>query len=353
MALPFQSSQPKKRSQIAAIDMGARTTKAVYVQRKGQGFELLDYTVQQAPVYEKNFSTELFSEHLKTVSQALGLKTKQVVLMPGVADSLLRHAEVPMVPIADMRLMLKYNSKNYLQQDLPDYVFDCYVLPPRPGSASTELVKNQKCRVLVSAARKQFLDNLQEATKNAGLVTDQITPSLIGTANAFEMAQPEAFAKEVVALVDIGFKNSTITILLHGELSLSRVVGLGGDKLTSGLAEAMSINYAEAEIVKVGMAEEAQSMMMGLLMPLGRELRASIDFFEKQEDRTVSQVFVSGGSACSQFIIETLQSELMVPCKSWSPLSFLDLALPPQQMGTVEQLAPQLAAATGGAIAAL
>jgi type IV pilus assembly protein PilM len=102
----------------------------------------------------------------------------------------------------------------------------------------------------------------------------------------------------------------------------------------------------------VGLPEEVQMIMQSLLMPLGRELRASIDFFEHQQDKTVSQVFISGGSARSPFIIETLQSELMVPCKSWNPVGFLNLALSPQQMGEIEQVAPQLAVATGAALAA-
>lgn len=352
MALPFQSSLGKKRSQAVAVDIGSHSTKAVYIQRRGDGFDLLGYTVQEAPPRDRPLSSETLSTHLKNVAQALSLKTKQISLLAGVDDSLLRHAELPMVPIADLRLMLKYSSKNYLQQDLPDYVFDCYVLPPRTGAANTEPARNQKCRALVGGAKKQFLDTLQQAAKTAGLVADHVTPNLIGIANAFEMAQPEIFTKEIVALVDIGFKHSTISILLHGELSMNRVVGLGGDKLTQGLSETMNIGYADAEKVKLAMPEEAQPLMLHLLTPLGRELRASIDFFEKQEDKTVSQVFVSGGSARSPFMVSALQTELMVACKSWNPTSFLTLALPPQQMGELEQAAPLLAVATGGAIAA-
>lgn len=351
MALKVPSPQAKKRSQVVAIDMGRRTTKAVCVQRKAQGFDLLRYSVQEAPVSEKELTREQLAEHLKSVYQALGAKTKQVVVLVGVDDSLLRHAETPMLPVADLRLMLKYNSKNYLQQDLPDYVFDCYVLPPRQGVQAAETSKNQKCRVLVGGAKKQFLSNLQSAVEAAGLVADQISPGLIGTANAFERAQPEAFEKEVVALVDIGFKHSTISILLHGELVLNRVVAIGGDKLTSTLAEVLGTNYAEAEAAKLAMAPETETAMTAALAPLGRELRASIDFCEKQEDRTVTQVFISGGTARSTFVMETLQSELMVPCKSWNPISFLNLSLPPQQMGEVEQVAPLLAVATGGALA--
>ncbi|MBI2948498.1 MAG: pilus assembly protein PilM [Verrucomicrobia bacterium] len=353
MALPFQTSLTKKRSLAVAIDLGSHSTKGVCIQRRGSGFELLGYAVQESPPNDQQLSADNLAAHLKSVAQSLGAKTKQITLLIGVDHSLLRHAEVPMVPVADLRLMLKYSSKNYLQQDLPDYVFDCHVLPPRAGSNAAEPQRTQKCSVLVGGAKKQFLDLLQEAARGAGLITDQVTPGLIGTANAFEMALPEAFTKEIVALVDIGFNHSTISILMNGELRLNRVVAIGGHKLTGSLAEAMGTNYAEAEKAKLAMSDEIQAFMLGLLTPLGRELRASIDFFEKQEDKTVTQVFVSGGSARSPFIVEALQSELMVPCRNWNPVSFLNLALPPQQMGEVEQTSALLAVATGGAMAAL
>src|SRR5207244_11707815 len=68
--------------------------------------------------------------------------------------------------------------------------------------------------------------------------------------------------------------------------------------------------------------DEVQSTMVTLLVPLGRELRASIDFFEHQQDTPVTQVFVSGGSARSDYIVQILQTELVVPCASWNPTSF-------------------------------
>ena len=65
----------------------------------------------------------------------------------------------------------------------------------------------------------------------------------------------------------------------------------------------------------------------------------------------MTQVFISAARP-ARTIIEALQSELMIPCKSWNPISFLRLSLSPQQLGEVEQVAPLLAAATGGAMAA-
>ena len=357
MGLPFFSGQSKRRDQIIAIDLGGRTTKAVYLQRQGDGFSLGDYAVMDTPVYEKAMSAEVLVEHLKTVSRALNSgKAKQVTLALGVAETLFRQVELPLMATGDMRLMLKYNSKTYLQQDLPDHVFDCYYSPPNRQSKPAEAPKSgsgpAKHKVMVGGAKRKTIDDLQAAIRAAGLIADQIVPSMIGPANAFEMTEPEVFAKEVVALVDIGFKNSTITILDSGEIILNRVVAIGGDRFTSGLAESMNISYIEAESIKVGMPTEVQQSLEPLIHPLGRELRASIDFFENQQDKTVSHVFVSGGSARSDFIILALQNELMVTCKSWNPTGFLQMGLDPQKMGQIEQVAPQLTVAIGAAAAA-
>jgi type IV pilus assembly protein PilM len=355
MALPFLNGTSKKRDQMVSIDLGGRTTKAVHLQRKGDQFALSRFALLDAPIYEKNLSADLLGEHLKTVCQALDAKTKLVTLAIGVQDSVVRYADLPLMPVGDMRQVLKNNTKNYLQQDLPGYLFDCSIIIPRAASKPAEKGKMgvvQKHRVLVVGARKQLVDDMQLAVRNTGMTPDHIVPGLIGPVNAFESAMPEIFNKEVVALVDIGFKNTSICLLQEGELILSRVVGIGGDKLTSGLAESLGISYAEAEGIKVGMPSEVQSQLESLVLPLGRELRASIDFFEHQQDKTVGHVYVSGASAVSELIVQTLQTEMMVECKSWNPLNFMEIALPPQQTSEIEHVAPRLSVAIGAALAA-
>lgn len=352
----FNSRSRKKRDQLLAIDLGGRTTKAVHLQRRGEGFALCHYALVDAPIFEKSLSVEMLTEHLKTVTQALEARTKSVTIAVGVNESIVRHADMPRIPVEDMRLVLKTSGKTYLQQDLPNHVFDCFVIPPRHMPKPAEPVAGatglQKQKVLIAGARKQLVDDLMAAIKAAGLVPDHIVPGLIGPVNAFEMAMPEVFAKEVVALVDIGFKYSSICILQEGELILSRVVAIGGDRLTAGIAESMNISYAEAEGIKVGMAGEVQGSLEPLITPLGRELRASIDFFEHQQDKAVSHAFITGGSARSEFVLQSLQNDLSIECKTWNPTTFLEMSLPPQQTAEIEYVAPQLTVALGAAMAA-
>jgi type IV pilus assembly protein PilM len=353
MALPFlDSGTRKKRDQMLAVDLGGRVTKAVHVQRRGESIILNRYALMDAPIFDKTIPPDLLCDHLKTISRFFENKCKLITLTMGVNDALMRHVEMPQMPIEDMRLILKNNSRVYLQQDMTGYAFDCQ----RQQHKSNETTKGQsqqKQKVLIAGAKQQLIDDYVLGARNAGLVVDHIIPGAVGPINTFEKALPEIFSAEVVALVDIGFKSSSISILHDGELALNRVVSIGGDRLTTGLAESMSISYAEAEGIKIGMADEVQGVLESLLTPLARELRASIDFFEHQQDRQIAQVFLSGGSSRSDFIVETMRRELMVECRTWNPLSFLKLALSPEQSAEIEQIAPQLTVAVGAALTAL
>lgn len=358
MALPFLSkSAGQKRTQIISVDLGSRITKAVFLEQRGGVWALCRYALLDAPIFDKKISPELLAEHLKAVVQALETDAKYLTLSVSLDDAVVRQVELPNIPVDEMRMVLKNNTKGYLQQDLPGHVFDCYIFPPKKVIAGetpeTPKTTSVKFQVLVTGAKQQLITDYQEAIAEAGLVADYIVPGMVGPINAFEMALPEVFNNETVALVDIGFKHTSVCLLDRGELALMRVVNIGGDKVTAGLAEILSISYAEAEGIKVGMAPEVQSAIEMQVMPLGRELRASLDFFEHQHDRPVTQVYLSGGSASSEMVLEILRAELIVECKTWNPARFLQMALPGQQSVEIEHVGSQLAVAVGAAMVAL
>jgi type IV pilus assembly protein PilM len=359
MALPFfNGASRKKRDQIISVDLGGRTTKAALLERRGEVMALSRFAMMDAPIYDKKMSAELLGDHLRQVVEALGSTTKSISLAVGLDEAVLRQVELPQIPVNEMRLVLKNNSKAYLQQDLPNHVFDCHIFPPKlaANAAKGEPQKAAgipKLKVLVAAAKQQVINDYLSATKLAGLTAEAVIPGLIGPVNAFEACMPEMFLNDSVALVDMGFKHTSICILDRGDIALTRVVNIGGDKVTQGLADTMSISYAEAEGIKVGMAPEVLSSLELQILPLGRELRASLDFFEHQQDRPVSQVYICGGSARSEMILQMLHSELVIECKAWNPTSFLQIALPGQQAVDVEHLGSQLTVAIGAALAVL
>jgi type IV pilus assembly protein PilM len=340
---------------MLVVDMGGRTTKSAVIEQRGDTLALTRYALLDAPIFDKKISSDLLAGHLREIVQKMDVRPKSVTLTVGLEEVMLKQIELPQVPVDDMRMIIKNNSKAYLQQDLPNYSFDCHIFIPRLSAKPESIAKMPmapKLKVLVGGAKQELLNTYRSAVMEAGFAMGHVVPGLVGPLNAFEASMPEAHANETVALVDIGFKHSSICILDRGELILMRVVNIGGDRITAGLAESMNISYAEAEGIKIGMPGEVQAALEAQVQPLGRELRASLDFFEHQQDRPVSRVYVSGGSSQSELILQILHSEMVVECKAWNPAQFVQLALPGQQAVEMEHIGPQLTVALGAALAA-
>src|SRR5213079_1419226 len=107
-------------------------------------------------------------------------------------------------------------------------------------------------------------------------------------------------------------RTSTISILVNGEVALTRVVSFGGDQLTSELAKEMEANYRVAEGIKVSLSDKVPDKLKGVLATLCRELRKAIDFFENQYELTVTEALICGASARSKFLVEVLESQMML-----------------------------------------
>jgi len=101
------------------------------------------------------------------------------------------------------------------------------------------------------------------------------------------------------------------------------------------------------------LTEAIQTKLQNLIIQLVKEMDASIGFFVSQQEVTVNQAYVSGGSARSQFIVQTLEVELGLPCETWNPTRSLTMELPPKQRQEIEYDAIQLAVAIGAGYGAL
>src|ERR1035438_1567496 len=204
LPLPFlNGASRKKRAQMMSVDLGSRTTKAVLFERRGEILAMTRYALLDAPIFEKKISPELLGDHLKSVAEALGNTTRYLTVAVGLEDAVVRQIELPQIPLDEMRQVLKVNHKNYLQQDLPNHVFDCYIVPPRmtgPGDKNAA-AGAPKLKVLATAAKQQLVDDFMRATQLAGLTAECLVPGLIGPMNTFEQALPEIYARETVALV--------------------------------------------------------------------------------------------------------------------------------------------------------
>jgi type IV pilus assembly protein PilM len=354
MSASLLSKYSSKANEIVVIVLGTCTTKALHVRRQGDGLHLLNYVLKPTPVLKEGLAGKALAHHLREVSGELEAGTNRAVVVIGMGQSLVRTLEVPALKPPELRQLVKQNSKHFFQEELTDYEFDCFVLPePGPSAAAGTPSPQRKNRALVVGAKTALLDDLQAGVKAAGLSLVQVAVSQVGLVNAALAGLPELPADEVVAIVDLGFRTSSITFLVGRAPGLSRTVGIGGDTLTASLASAMNIPYEVAEGLKVFMPDKVRDKLQERIGALAQELRTAIDFFESQEEKEVRRIFVAGGTARSEYIVQGLQDQLRIPCEKLALARFGTSQLPLEKADTLAKDAPQLAIAAGAAAAAL
>jgi len=350
--MPRFARRNQKRDEIVAIDLGSRVTKAVLLRAQGAEVSLVNYALLELEEAERVPSREVLAEHLRKVVGLLSTHVRRVVFSLGPAKSLLTHLDLPGASPSDLRRMIRLSPKNYLQRDVADHLFDCYVTEERVEIGTDHVPRTRrKARVLVGGGRQSDVESLSVAARDAGMYVERVTVSQVAIANAFQ-ARPEERG-EVVALLDVGYATTSIDIMMAGELVFTRVINFGAERFSDVVAQSAKTRWPDVGEAEGHAPDEMQTRLQRAILLLAREVDASIGFFVSQHEATLSRIFVSGGSARSQFILQTLEAELGLPCESWGPNNSLKVELPENRRQELEYEAPQLLVAVGAGLGAL
>jgi Tfp pilus assembly PilM family ATPase len=364
----FGNGNRSKRKRVVAIEIGKWMVKGALLANQGGTVKVLSYVLQPAIESNPNDFRDGLPDLISAVHKALQADTKHVVISLSMEDVVLRKIQMPIAKPADLRRIVKYNPQGYLQQTLKDYSYDCCPVesthldapvhipvapapPEQPSEApnaaepaapapaapepapSVEHEAPKKApkktqEVLVAGVASRIVEDYQTACEKAGLILDELVVSHVSLVNGAFFSLKEDIKNQVRAIVDIGFRNTSISIVFHGELALTRVINFGGEQITAGLAKAMESNARVAEAIKVTLPEKVHEQLKLVLTGMAFDIRTALAFFEKQFEVPVHEILLSGSTARSKLIVEVLQAELNVPCTVWNPGQKLELELP-------------------------
>ena len=335
----------RRGNSVFGIDLGKHVFKGVLLQRKGDNrFVLTSYASREVPDDLK--TPEDLAQQLKLLLKDLGGSAKGCAIAVSDPDSLLRIIEQPNTPIDLLRNALRLNGLAVLNQECKDFVLDCApVLAEEANGHKTngangngkegaeQEINGQngvaKTKYLVGGMLRPTVKQISEACTKSRTSADILQLAPVCSFNAFEFAYPEIFSKDAFLLLDMGHLQSTVLIGSKKELVLVRSIDYGGKALTQALTADGALDSAAARVMMeegdAGMAE----ICRGSLTRLATEVRNSIGFFEGQHEESIHRIFVSGGLARTETILQTLSDELGLPCEIWDPLETCEVALPP------------------------
>ncbi len=334
------TNMARRGNSVVGIDLGKHSFKGVLLQRKSDSrFVLTGFATREVP--EGIATAEELSQQVKLLLREIGGSAKNCALAASDPDALLRIIEQPNTPVDLLRQALRLNGLAVLNQECKDFVLDCAPVANNGngavGGAATEgqsggvAVQSGvmvKTKYLVAGLLRPVVKQISEAVNKTRLSADLLQLAPVCSFNAFELAYPEIFAKDAFLLLDMGHLQSTVLIGNKRELVLVRSIDYGGKSLMQALTADGAVDPKAAHLMMQQADAGITEVCRESLSRLATEVRNSIGFFEGQYEESITRIFVSGGLARAEIILQTLSDELGLPCEIWDPLETCEVALP-------------------------
>jgi Tfp pilus assembly PilM family ATPase len=332
------SIMARRADSVIGIDLGKRVFKGVTLRRKGDSrFVLTSFASRQVP--EEFSSPDELAQALKLLLKDLGGTAKACAIAVSDPRALLRIIEQPDTPVELLRNALRLNGLAVLNQECKDFVLD--ITPVLSGSATrgsgsgegpskggVQTAVATKTKYLVGGMLRPMVKQIAAAMSKTRLPIDILQLAPVCSFNAFEFAYPEPFANEAFLLLDMGHSQSTVLIGSKEELVLVRSIDYGGKAFMQALTAEGALE-ADAAWLMIQQGDEGMGeICRNSLNRLSTEVRNSIGFFEGQREESINRIFVSGGLARAETVLQCLSDELGLPCEIWDPLETCELALP-------------------------
>lgn len=316
----------RRANSVIGIDLGKHVFKGVSLQRKADDrYVLTGFASREVP--DNLCTPESIAHELKALVKELGGSRTCAVAVSD-PDSLIRIIEQPETPPELLRMALRLNGLALLNQDCKEYVLDCAKVTTAPN-AGGEAGGPAKARYLVAGMLRSLVKQISEACSKVRLQAGILQLAPICSFNAFELAYPDVFANESFLLLDMGHLQSTVLIGQKKELVLVRSIDYGGKSLLQALTAEGALDASAARTLVEQGDPGMKEICRDSLTRLAIEVRNSIGFFEGQHEESIQRVYVSGGLARTETILQTLSDELELPCELWDPLETCEVALPP------------------------
>jgi Tfp pilus assembly PilM family ATPase len=354
----------KRGDSVIGIDLGKRVFKGVTLRRKRDSrLVLTSFASREVP--ESISTSEELNQELKLLLKELGNGTKACAIAVSGPNTLLRIIEQPETPVDLLRNALRLNGLAVLNQECKEFVLDVAPVQTisseenrtgqsREGSGSTSVMTQSdvltKTKYLVGGTLWQTVKQITEAAAKtrASLEILQLAP--VCSFNAFEFAYPEIFAHEAFLLLDLGHLQSTVLVGNKAELVLVRSIDYGG----KALSHALTADGALEKDAAWAMVRQGDANMTDIcrdsLSRLATEVRNSIGFFEGQREESINRVFVSGGLARVESVLQILSDELGLACEVWDPFETCEVALPAAKRQMLPEEFVSLNVACGAAL---
>ncbi|MCL5775354.1 MAG: type IV pilus assembly protein PilM [Patescibacteria group bacterium] len=287
----FLSGLFSNKNAVLGIDIGTANIKIAQVTRKGK--PVLDTYGSVNIAYQlggkaDDTAVQEMARVLKTLLNKANTTTKRCVISFPNSSVFTSVIELPKMTNEELAGAVEFEAKKYVPLALSDVDLSWEVLAAaNPAAVSV--------KVLLTAVPKQVTRNYMRVLELAGL------QPLVGEIEALALIRSLIGEQAVnCVIIDIGARSTGLNITENGFLRLSRNLNIGGDTITTKIAESLRVSRLRAEQFKKDFGVSNTTFIPDTVKPviniIKSEARQLLTIAKSQNMRMEKLLLVGGGA---------------------------------------------------------
>jgi len=346
------------------VDIGTSAIKAVEVSSWAGRKKLESYGEIPASVLykepfrtsEKNtllFSNKDIARAIQAVIEESEIKSKHIAFSVPDFSTFFTNFELPPMTERELPQAIKAEARRHIPLPLTEVALDWQIIPQVPS-----INQSKNIRVLLVAVPNETINQYKMIAKELELEMIALEAEVFGTVRSL-ISEKE---RGTIALVDIGDRSTSCSIIYRGLLRSSHSFDVSGGNFVERLSRSLSVDFLESkELMRKngivgGEPGTKEVSVKDSLEPainlMVNEIGDTFETFKSKEGVDVEKVILSGGVSCMPGLLDYFKKhftgkeiELADP--------FEKLFCPPILSETLKAMGPSYAIATGMALKGL
>ena len=320
-----------RSSNRLVLDIGTSAVRICELAQTKSGLQLTKYYQREfgiEPTMDEADKQERRAQVLGALLKEAKIRAKKaVVAVPG-QSVFTRNRPLPPVPEYKVTQIVRYEIQQQIPFSLNEIALDYQVLD------RTEVGGYD---VMMAAIKVDVVEKQLEVLNKVNRSIDIVDVSPLAAYNWLCHTGDFGEEGQCIAMVDMGATTTDIVIQKDNQFKFTRSLHVGGNDVTSAIASAFNMSFADAEKLKRekafaptgdpqrdGKGGEVTGRILGRLVG---EINRSFAYFRSQPGGgPVTRVIITGGGACLKNIIPFLQRQLNVEVRIAQPLAGLAIA---------------------------
>jgi type IV pilus assembly protein PilM len=341
-----------QKDDYVAFDIGSSSVKMVEAAVDKSGCQLLNVGIAPLPqgAVQNNMVVEpgWVAAAIRKLVQDNGVRSSKVIsAVPGRAV-IIKKIQMPRQDNDELEANVEFEANKLIPENLENVNIDYQVLGYLEGG--------NKMEVLLVAVKKEIVNSFTDIIEAAGLAPAIIDVDYFALESMYETNYEPQASGEVVGLIHIGARYTSINVLSNGISTFTGDLPVGGEEFTDTLRRTMQISGEDAETLKLtGLLQgkngsDVEALLRPATESLAEDVQRTLSLYGAiASEEGIRNIYLTGGGAKLSGLTSVMHERLGVPVELADPFRNFRVNNSVDR-GSLAELAPLLGVAVGLAI---